>query len=248
MKAFDKYIGEKLKIGSNFEYDENDFSYYFKTEEGRAKITELCLPYIHSIVNTYKTEFDPDDLFCSACLGFVVAMNEYNPKRNDDFLKVCQYRIKEEIHRYIMDYSRTVRVPRTSQDEISAYKPQYNLSIDELIDKNNNINDDSNTKMDTRIMDDVPKYTETNINDFEMITRAIEEKIRTKFPRKQAEIFLSYYGFRGNKKMKNTELAKKYNCVASNISYYILQIKKFLNENAKQELIRLRDFINDFEQ
>ena len=97
-------------------------------------------------------------------------------------------------------------------------------------------------------MADVSKYTEDNINEFEMITRAIEEKIRTKFPRKQAEIFLSYYGFRGNKKMKNTELAKKYNCVPSNISYYILQIKKFLNENAKQELIRLRDFINDFEQ
>jgi len=258
--TFKEYILEKLKVGDLMEYDEKDFEFYFRTEEGRNKITKLCIPYIRALSNLYKG-YDPEDIFGFACFGFVKALNRYDPKRNNDFLKFCAIYIKEQINAYILDYSRSVRLPRTQQGENKFIK-QDNLSLDDLISKNaymnyegdieDNDKDDEDDnygpeeiKLDNRLIEK-PQVSRTDLHDMRIINDEIKRKLQKAFKPDEIDIFMSYYGLNGREKMKGKEIADKKGCTASNVTYILNKIHKYLSSSLNKELLELKKFMNEF--
>ena len=239
-----EYILEKLRVGDLLEYDEKDFSFYFKTQEGRDKITRMCVPYVHALANTYKG-YDPEDIFGFACLGFVKAMNRYDPTRNDDFLKFCAIYIKEQINEYIKDYSKTVRIPRSQQSDDKFLSKQYNVSLDYLITRNSDMDDDTeDIKLDKRLIE-TPAVTTTHRRDMRIINDTIKNKLKNEFKQREIEIFMSYYGLNGKNKMKGKELAQKYGYTPANITYILNKVHKYLSKELNKELSNLKNFMDE---
>ena len=47
------------------------------------------------------------------------------------------------------------------------------------------------------------------------------------------DIFYSFYGINGHKKLQNKELSEKYNCGPSKITYYCGRVVEFIKKNKK---------------
>lgn len=242
MKRLSTYITEKqIKIGNMLSFDDSKFEEYFRTEKGRNKIAELCIPYVHAIANTYKG-YDGFDLFSAGLFGLTEALNHYSPEKNDDFLKYAGKCIDGRIKDYLHDATRTVRIP-ASQKSNKLYDRQRNISLTELIDRDASHDDDYDytTHVDLSVDDALDNV---DINDIEYLVDVIKKKLHKNFKEKEIKIFLDYYGLneRGEK-VKNKDLAKQYDCVESNITYITNKVKKYLRDDLRSELLQLRDFL-----
>ena len=80
------------------------------------------------------------------------------------------------------------------------------------------------------------KYNETLAAEYLEKFKMMEEK----FSKKEMDVWFSANGINGHEKLKNKEIAKKYNVVPSNINYYLSKINTYI-QNTPKILSKLSD-------
>lgn len=212
------------------------------SEEGRNEVVRKYSSLLYKIVNQYvgKSNLDPDELYSAALLGLTYAMNAYGKKSDKtkaEDEKITQYTFSQYAAQWmriviiedIRNNSRTVRIPISAQnkekDETGSIARSNTISGD------NKFSDDENAKS---LFDIINDYTADNADkrlnkeDIQKLWKVIYKAIDDKFDTKMKDIFYSYYGVHGYKKLKNKEIADKYNVTPQNIAYYCSKINKFL--------------------
>lgn len=211
------------------------------TEEGRNKAAEMYEPMAKKLVRQYsaKSNFDDSDLLSISHEAMVIAMNTYGKKTDkskaDDiaikdytFGQYLAYRIRNFILDNIKNDSRTVRIPVSVQNKEKSSKGTITKNNSVSGDKVVGHDDEGNKSLFDFIGGGEDPSSKLDREDLERLWKEIFDELEKEFDEKKIEIFYSYFGVNGRKKLQNKELAKKYNVVASNITYYITQVKKYI--------------------
>ncbi len=83
----------------------------------REAIIVRFLPYAHNLARLYTGRGEPvEDLFQTASVGLIKAVDRYRPERGDSFIAFAKPTILGEIRNYFRDATWRVHVPRAVQD------------------------------------------------------------------------------------------------------------------------------------
>lgn len=205
-------------------------------------------PLLHKICRQYhgKSKFDYNDLMSYASEGFLYAMRSFGKKTNENgevddnvvkytFLQYAAQMVRFAILDAINHQSRTVRIPKSEITKIR--KKEGQIAKDNTIsgDKKMGINnsDDGNKTVFDFI--DSQEYSDqtTNQSDLDTLWADIYKVIIKEFGQKIFDIWCGFYGINGAEKLKNKELAKKYNVSNSSITYYCIKVNTFLQKDKK---------------
>ena len=87
-------------------------------EKARTLIVSQMVPIVKHIAKTIaRRDYDPvEDLAQAGFIGLLKAIENYNPKKNNNFRVYAGYLIIGEIKHYIRDKMNTIRVPRYIQE------------------------------------------------------------------------------------------------------------------------------------
>ena len=247
---FDKVINNEISL-DNIVID-------LVSEKGRNDVVKKYQPLIWKIVNQWapKTVLSREDLYSSAMEGFVYAMNTYGKKSKtrlkkeknmtDEEIKEFEkklhgsmtfgqyaaYMVRTQITETIKDLSRTVRVSRSAQQRekkaTGTIKSVNTVSGDSVVTTNK----DGNTKTMFDFIgstDDASKKLDNE--DLERLWSKVYTKLESVFDKKIMDIWYSYNGVNGYAKLENKELAKKYNVVPSNITYYLSKVNNYIRKD-----------------
>lgn len=216
-----------------------------KSEAGRNKVVKQYEPLLHKLARQYhgKSNLSYEDLISAGMEGFTYAMNRYG-KRNksqvdDDAIKnytfgqYAAYFIRVQILEAIKNESQTVRIPVSAQNkerkETGSNRKNNSVSGDKSVGHDD---DGGKTLFDFMgSVDDASKSLDNQ--DLEKLWKKFYKALEDEFDQKVLDIFYSFYGLKGYKKLKNTEIAKKYNVNPSNITYYASKVRRFCGTNKK---------------
>jgi len=219
-----------------------------ESPEAQEKLVKKYQPLIHKICRQYfgKCNFEYEELVSIANESFLYAMRTFSKKKSqngeiDDnvtkytFLKYAAQIIRFGILDTINSESRTVRIPKSEINNIRKNQGQIAktnaVSGDKQIGINNS--DDGNKTVFDFI--DSQEYSDQNINynDLDTLWQEIYKEIIKEFGQKIFDIWCSFYGVNNHEKLKNKELAKKYDVSNSSITYYCVKINTFLQKDKK---------------
>lgn len=247
---FDKIINKELSLDS--------VVIDLTTEEGRNNITKKYQPLIWKIVNQWsaKTVMSREDLYSAASEGFVRAMNTYGKKSKKrikmetnmtdaeikdweqrlhssmTFGQYAAFMIRTYITETIKDLSRTVRVSRSAQQREKKTNGSIKASNTVSGDSVATTNKDGNTKTLFDFVgssNDISKKLDNE--DLENLWDKVYKKLDSVFDKKIMDIWYSYNGINGYKQLENKDLAKKYNVVPSNITYYLNKVNTYIRKD-----------------
>lgn len=220
-----------------------------RTEEGRNACAKKYDRLVWKIARSFvgKSNLTLDELYASGLYGLTLAMNKYGKKteytKADDetlksytFISFAAYIIRNQILQDIKDASRTVRVPVSAQQKEKA-ELGHNT-------KNNTISGDSTIKNGEQgsktvfdFMSDetggVSSDGDINKADLQRTWQEIFDTLEDKFDTRTMDIWYSFYELNGHQKLKNKELAQKYNMLSSNITYYLYLVNSYILKNKK---------------
>lgn len=247
---FEKIINNKISL-DNVVID-------LVSERGRNDVTKKYQPLIWKIVNQWapKTVLSREDLYSAALEGFVYAMNTYGKKSKTrlkkeqnmsaeeiqefekklhssmTFGQYAAYMIRTQITETIKDLSRTVRVSRSAQQRekkaTGTIKSVNTVSGDSVVTTNK----DGNSKTMFDFIDSTDDTSKNLDNeDLNKLWRKVYDKLESVFDKKIMDIWYSYNGVNGYAKLENKELAKKYNVVPSNITYYLSKVNNYIRKD-----------------
>lgn len=228
------------------------------TENGRNNITKKYQPLIWKIVNQWssKTPMSREDLYSAASEGFVRAMNTYGKKSKKrikmetnmtdaeikdweqrlhssmTFGQYAAFMIRTYITETIKDLSRTVRVSRSAQQREKKTNGSIKASNTVSGDSVATTNKDGNTKTLFDFVgstNDISKKLDNE--DLENLWNNVYKKLDSVFDKKIMDIWYSYNGINGYKQLENKDLAKKYNVVPSNITYYLNKVNTYIRKD-----------------
>lgn len=210
------------------------------------------MPLVHKIANRYKG-YDTTELFNNGLYGLSLAIDSYDEEAKKHGLSELNYFAKYIdgcIKQYIADYSRLIRIPR-SQTKGDFYKKQNNLSLNDLLNKDSNYNDEDDTEEndDFKYKDKLKyidsKYTDENIDFVNDTWEMIFKSMNNDLGEKTTNIIKSYYGI-GCEPLKGKELAKKYGYKSpSSITAEIVKAQKYLTKKFKNRLKDLKELYNE---
>ena len=230
------------------------------TEKGRNEVPKQYNNLIYKIIGQWqgKSTFGMDDLKSMAYEGIIYAMNTYGKKssktKGEDVTKLtfCQYAgwcIRNSILENIKHLSHVVRIPTSQQQKEKESTGKNRKSNSVSGDKVVGHGDDGNkTLFDFMGM---TTGTERGVDDADV--RALWDKIydliEKEFDKKTIDIFYAFNGLKHyeGKQIPNKDLAKKYGCKPSQITYYCYRVKEFMakNKQIKNLLIEVRDLMNE---
>lgn len=219
-----------------------------ESPEAQNKLSKKFQPLIHKICRQYngKSNFTYDDLISAANEGFVYALQSFGKKKNADdkiddnivkytFLQYAAQMIRFSILDAINNTSRTVRIAKSqitkTRKEQGQIAKSNTVSGDKTIGINNS--DDGNKTMFDFI--DSQEYSDVSLNrsDLDRLWSDIYKEIKREFGEKVFNVWCSFYGINDHEKLKNKELAKKYDVSNSLITYYCMKVNTFLQKDKK---------------
>ena len=216
------------------------------TEEGRNNVVKKYDNLVNKIVNQWvgKSTFDRDELKACAYEGLTWALNSYGKKGekskaedenvvNKTFGQYAAYTIRFSILESIKNYSHTVRVPISQQkkekETSGVNRKSHTVSGDKTIKKND---EGSKTLFDFLGFVDTSTQSIDN-EDMDKLWKEAMEILEKEFNSMTMDIFYSFFGINGREKLQNKELATKYNCGASKITYYCSRVLNYIKNNRK---------------
>ncbi len=216
------------------------------SEKGRAAVAKKYEPLMHKLAKQWlgKINLGYSDLLGCCSEGLVYAMNTYGKKNKkskaDDeavvsytFGQYAAYCMRNQIIGNGVNDSHLVRIPASQQKKEREQKghntKSYAVSGDKAVG-----HDDEGGKT---VFDFIGSTSDTSKGldneDLEKIWNRIYKVLEEEFDSKILDIWYSFYGLHGHKKMKNKEIAEKYGVVNSNITYYCFKINSFIKKNKK---------------
>lgn len=216
------------------------------TEEGRNNAVIKYENLINKIVNQWmgKSLLNRDDLKSHAYMGFTWALNEYGKKGsktkaedqnivNKTFGQFAAYMIRFSILEGIKNESHTVRIPISQQQkekqEKGSNRKSHTISGDKAIKKND---EGGKTLFDFLGFIDTSAQSIDN-EDMDRLWNQAMDIIDKEFDDVTLDIFYSFFGINGHKKLQNKELAAKYGFGPSKVTYYCSRVINYIKRNQK---------------
>lgn len=212
----------------------NDLFIKFKNGDERAydKIFLHNLKLVYHEINTKfnSLEVEKEDLVQIGNMGLIKALNSFDLKLNLKFSTYAIHCIDNEIYKYIKLNKKNTKLDVTDFFYITSEGEEDSL-VDVLPSSESIVED----------------YIKKEQN--EIIMQLIK-----KFPKRNQEIILLYFGFYNNKKYTFEEIGKMYNMTRANASRIVLEslekIKKQLKEIdkpcEKRKITTLYEFFSDY--
>ena len=208
-------------------------------------IVNMYTPLMHKICRQWmgKSSLTYDELFSAAQQGILYALDNYGHKsrNNDDYSAVANYTfgqyaammIRNAIIGDIRTYSHTVSIPINKQAEekkVKGYNAKsHTVSGDKKMGINNS-DDGNKTIFDfIEVSDDATKNL--NNEDIKRLWKEIWDELDKNVDKTMMQIFYSFYGLNGHKKLKNKELAAKYKISNSSITYYCFKVRQYISSH-----------------
>jgi DNA-directed RNA polymerase specialized sigma subunit len=194
------------------------------SERGRNELAKKYDPLVWKIAREFngKSEFSLEELHAIGAAGFVDAMNTYGKKTNKSeaseeqvkgftFTSWASWRIRIWILENIKDQGHLVRIPRSVQakerQETGRNTKSNSISVETPVGKDK----DGNSKT---LLDKIGDYERAGKSleevDNEKLWKAIHKKLQSKFDDKTLDVFYSWFGLNGAKKLSGKELMDKY--------------------------------------
>lgn len=218
-----------------------------KTEKGRNDIVKKYEGLCHKIARQWvgKINLSYEDLLGCCYEGLTYAMNNYGKKnkksRADDeavkgytFGQFASYCMLNQIKGNGVNDSHLVRIPASQQKKERMEKGHNTKNLSISGDKAVGHSDDDGGKT---MFDFIGSMTDAeagvNAADREKLWNDIRKILVQHFDEKVLDVWCSYWGLFGYKKLQNKEIAKKYNVANSNITYYCQKVNFFIKKNKK---------------
>ena len=216
------------------------------TERGKNAIPKRYDRLLNKIINQWngKSSLDREELKSAAYEGLVWSINSYGKKGNKTkaedenivnktFGQYAAYMIRFSILEHIKNLSHTVRIPISQQKKEKETHGVNRKSDTVSGDKVVGHNDEGN-----KTLFDFLGYIDTSTQsldneDLDKLWKEATEIIDKEFNQTTLDIFYSFFGINGYKKLQNKELADKYNCGPSKITYYCSRVINFIKTNKK---------------
>jgi DNA-directed RNA polymerase specialized sigma subunit len=194
------------------------------SEKGRNALAKKYDPLVWKIAREFngKSEFSLEELHAIGAAGLVDAMNTYGKKTNKSeasdeqvkgftFTSWASWRIRIWILENIKDQGHLVRIPRSVQakerQETGRNTKSNSISVETPVGKDK----DGNSKT---LLDKIGDYERGGKSleevDNEKLWKAIHKKLQSKFDDKTLDVFYSWFGLNGAKKLSGKELMDKY--------------------------------------
>lgn len=216
------------------------------TEKGRTAVTKKYEPLVHKIAKQWlgKINLSYNELVSCCYEGLTYAMNTYGKKNKKSnatdeavasytFGQYAAYCMRNHVAGWGVADSHLVRIPTSQQKKERDQKGHNTKNISVSGDKAVGHDDEGGKTM----FDFMGSTSDTGKNldneDLEKIWNRIYKVLEEEFDSKILDVWYSFYGLRGHKKMKNKEIADKYNVANSNITYYCFKINSFIKKNKK---------------
>lgn len=226
------------------------------SERGRNELAKKYDPLVWKVARDFagKSEFSLEELHAIGCAGLVDAMNTYGKKTSkseasDEQVKGCTFtswaswRIRIWIIENIKDFAHLVRIPRSVQNkerqETGRNTKSNSISVETPVGKDK----DGNSKT---LLDKIGDYERGGKSleemDNEKLWKGVYKKLESKFDEKTLDVFYSWFGLKGKKRLSGKELMDKYgfknqaniNAIKNKVLSYMLKDKQMYN--ALQEL------------
>lgn len=218
-----------------------------KTEKGRNDIVKKYEGLCHKIARQWlgKINLSYEDLLGCCYEGLTYAMNNYGKKNKkskaDDeavkgytFGQFASYCMLNQIKGNGVNDSHLVRIPASQQKKERMEKGHNTKNLSISGDKAVGHSDDDGGKT---MFDFIGSMTDAeagvNAADRERLWNDIRKILVQHFDEKVLDVWCSYWGLFGYKKLQNKEIAKKYNVANSNITYYCQKVNFFIKKNKK---------------
>ena len=235
-----------------------------KTEKGRAIVAQKYNALAHKIAHQWvgKINLSYEDLLGCCYEGLTYAMNNYGKKNKKSkaedaavksytFGQFAAYCMLNQIKGNGVNDSHLVRIPTSQQKKERDEKGHNTKNLSVSGDKAVGHDDEGGKTMFDFI--GAANNTESGVNaaDRQKLWDSIKKILSEQFDEKILDVWCSYWGLFGHKKLQNKEIAKKYNVANSNITYYCQKVNFFIKKNKKildmfSELYELvKESIND---
>lgn len=235
-----------------------------KTEKGRAIVAQKYNALAHKIAHQWvgKINLSYEDLLGCCYEGLTYAMNNYGKKNKKSkaedaavksytFGQFAAYCMLNQIKGNGVNDSHLVRIPTSQQKKERIEKGHNTKNLSVSGDKAVGHDDEGGKTMFDFI--GAANNTESGVNaaDRQKLWDSIKKILSEQFDEKILDVWCSYWGLFGHKKLQNKEIAKKYNVANSNITYYCQKVNFFIKKNKKildmfSELYELvKESIND---
>jgi hypothetical protein len=222
------------------------------SEKGRTEVAKKYDKLVWKIARSFvgKSTLTLDDLYSSGLEGLVNAMNNYGKKKKFDtedidgetekvksytFMSYAAFCIRFQILSDIRNTSHLVRIAASAQQKEKAETGRNT--------KNNAISGDkvvgSDDNGDKTLFDYMSigggdsGDAAINSNDINKIWQDIFTELEKKFSKKTMDIWYSFNELNGYEKIKNKDLAKKYNTVPSGITYNLYLVNTYIMNTPK---------------
>ena len=230
------------------------------TEDGREEIPIRYRGLIEKIVSQWrgKSSFQYEDLKSFAYEGLMYAMQTYGKKGNKSkaedetivnktFGQYAAYMIRFIILENIKNYSHMVRIPNSAQKREKQSKGFITRSNAVSGDKVVGHNDEGN-----KSLFDFIGYLDTSTQsldneDLDRLWKEVLAELDKQFNKTTLDIFYSFYGINGHKQLQNKELATKYKCGPSKITYYCHRVLEYIrkNKSIRDKFSEINDLMNE---
>ena len=219
------------------------------TEKGRNAVVKRYEPLIHKIAKQWlgKINLGYSDLLGCCYEGIAYAMNTYGKKNKkstaDDeavkgltFGQYAGYCMRNQILGNGVNDSHLVKIPTSQQKLERDLKGHNTKNISVSGDKAVGHDDEGGKTMFDFIGSSSDSSKNLDNEDLAKLWERIWKALEAQFPDGQTlDVWYSFYGLRGRKKMKNKEIAKKYNVANSNVTYYCFKVNSYIKKHLMKQ-------------
>lgn len=216
------------------------------SEKGREAVVKKYEPLVHKIAKQWlgKINLNYNDLLSNCYEGLTYAMNTYGKKNKKSkatdeqivgytFGQYAAYCMRNHILGYGVADSHLVRIPKSQQKKERDLEGHNKKNISVSGDKTVGHDDEGGKTMFDFMGSTSDTGKSLDNEDLEKLWNRIWKALEEEFESKVLDVWYSFYGLHGYKKMKNKEIADKYNVSNSNITYYCFKVNSFIKKNKK---------------
>lgn len=232
------------------------------SEAGRSACVKKYTPLVWKVARSFigRSNFDLDELVGYGFEGLTKAMNQYGKKtqftnvdeecvKSTKFFSFAAFRIRSHILDSIVGESHLVHVPKNQQDKERQLTGRNTKSYSTSGDQTMGHDDNGNAKSMFDYMGAEAGSEEggrsMDMEDKAKLWNGIFKALEEKFDEQTLDIWYSLYGIRGHKKMKNKDIAAKYNMGASRVTYYAVKVNQYIltDKKLKNAIEEIRDLM-----
>jgi len=216
------------------------------SEKGRASVAKRYDALAHKIARQWvgKINLSYEDLLGCCYEGLAYAMNNYGKKNKKSkatdeevkgytFGQFAAYCMLNQIKGNGVNDSHLVRIPNSQQKKEREEKGHNTKNLSVSGDKAVGHDDEGGKTIFDFIGSANDAESGVNAEDRKKLWDSVQEILNKEFDSKVLDVWCSYWGLFGHKKLMNKQIAKKYNVANSNITYYCQKVNFFIKKNKK---------------